>query len=339
VDSLTHILLGGAIAQLVAARRVGMGRAFWLGALAATIPDFDSFAHTGDVMRDFAMHRHFMHSLVMVPVIATVAMLPFLVQKKARAMWRPLYLAALIACVSHTLLDLLTSYGNMILWPFTERRYALDIIAVVDPAVTLPLLVGTLLAWRLKRIRWSAIALAVALAYFGLATWQHARAGAAQRELLATRQITNPIKPRVLPQIGGTLNYRSIYIANDQIHADAIRVPYFGKPLFKLGGSLPVLKFSHLQSPLPPDADQHFSTFHELADGFIARSPTNPLLLADERYAFLPEGRESVWGIQLEQTDHTVFRLTPRSGYMGKLARDLFKPQGYSPLEAAAIVR
>lgn len=70
MDPVTHIFLGAAVAQVAVARRTGYARAFFIGALAAALPDFDVFLHTGDVMRDHALHRHFMHSLVIVPALA-----------------------------------------------------------------------------------------------------------------------------------------------------------------------------------------------------------------------------------------------------------------------------
>ena len=66
------------------------------------------------------------------------------------------------------------------------------------------------------------------------------------------------------------------------------------------------------------------------ADGFLARSPKDPVLISDERYTYVAEGLESVWGIQLEQTPQPLFRIEPRWNYFGKLIRDLFHPSGYT---------
>jgi inner membrane protein len=329
MDSVTHIFLGSALAMAAAGRRLGYRRAFVIGALAATFPDFDCFLHTGDEMRDLALHRHFMHSLIIVPLLAALSVLPFMLHKRSRPLWKPLYLAALIACVSHTLLDTLTSYGTMIFWPFTPHRYALDIIPVVDPLYTLPLIAGVIFAWKRKSPRIALAALLISSAYLGFATWQHARAAAAQQRLLAARGTTAE-NPRVLPQVGAVVAYRSIYIADGKIQADALRVPYIGRATFKAGGAMPVITPGGLDAPLSANASVAFQNFHDLADGFLARSPKDPLLIADERYTYVPEGMESVWGIQVEQIDTPRFRITPRWNYFGKLAGDLFCPQGYA---------
>src|ERR1035437_8488117 len=104
MDSVTHVFLGGAVAQSIAGRRLGPA-AFFVGALAATLPDFDVFIHTGDVVRDHVLHRHFTHALVMTPVLAALAVLPFLCSRSLRDKWRAMYLAAFLACATHGALD------------------------------------------------------------------------------------------------------------------------------------------------------------------------------------------------------------------------------------------
>jgi inner membrane protein len=337
MDSVTHIFLGGAIGQLVAGGRAGYGRTFLLGALAATVPDFDVFIHTGNVMRDHALHRHFMHSFVLVPVLAALAAVPFVLQKQARPWAARLYLAAVLACLSHTLLDSLTSFGTMFLWPFTDRRYSFDLIAVVDPAFTVPLIVGTMLALRRRRPGPAALAAAVAIAYLGLAWVQHGRAAAVQRQLLAARQVAAPRNPRVLPQIGAVLGYRSIYIDNGRIYADAIRVPFFGAPGVKAGGSVEVVDATDLR-PFPPPADmlRDFDRFVWFSDGFVARMPGKPLVISDLRYTLTPEGTASIWGLQVEETPAPVWRTPVSMGSGRRLVGDLFRPQGYVPVADVA---
>ena len=336
MDSITHIFLGAAVGQIVVARRVGFGRAFLIGALAATLPDADALIYTGEAVRDHALHRHFMHSLVVVAGLAFVALMPFMFfSRKVRPHWKVLYWAALLACVTHTLLDSLTSYGTMIFWPFSFRRYALDIISVTDPVYTIPLIIGVCLAWRRRAVWPALVALLFSCLYLGFATLQHARAQAAQRELLAARGIEMPTNPRVLPQAGAVISYRSIYIDSGMIHADAIRVPLFSGPVFKTGGTIPLMTPEDLQMPTAPDALHDFDIFSDLSDGFIARSRTDPLLISDQRYTYLPETFDAVWGIQLEETDRPLFRITARWKYLGQLFRDLFRPRGYGALPAA----
>jgi inner membrane protein len=47
--------------------------------------------------------------------------------------------------VTHPLLDLFTSYGTQLLSPFSNRRFAIDAIPIVDPIYSVPLLLALLL--------------------------------------------------------------------------------------------------------------------------------------------------------------------------------------------------
>nr|MBS0038375.1 metal-dependent hydrolase [Saprospiraceae bacterium] len=48
--------------------------------------------------------------------------------------------------VTHITLDVFTTYGTQVLWPFSDHPFALDNISVVDPVYTVPLLLSSLVA-------------------------------------------------------------------------------------------------------------------------------------------------------------------------------------------------
>jgi inner membrane protein len=323
MDSVTHIFLGGAAAQAIAGRKLGKA-AFFLGALAATIPDFDVFVYTGDSLRDHLFHRTFMHSLAIVPVLATLAMIPFLLWKKLRPQWRLMLAVALLACVTHTLLDTLTSYGTMIFWPFTQRRFALDIVAVIDPFYTVPLIVGAAMVLRRPaKLRPAWIALAVSIVYLGFATWQHHRAAAVQAELIAKRGQTSVENPRVLPQIGTVVNYRSIYFSGGWIFADGIRVLPLAEARVKAGSSLERAALD----------DGEVRKFADFADGFVASVPDAPGAIGDMRYTISPDGFDPVWGVE-ESAPSWEWRMFPRRRLAERIWRELVRPRGYLPVAA-----
>ncbi len=80
----------------------------------------------------------------------------------------------------------------------------------------------------------------------------------------------------------------------------------------KPGRAIPLMTPGDMQMPMPPEAMHDFDVFSDLSDGFVARSHTDPLLISDQRYTYLPETFDAVWGIQLEETDRPLFRITPR---------------------------
>jgi inner membrane protein len=219
------------------------------------------------------------------------------------------------------------------LWPLTEHRYALDWVAVVDPLVTLPLIAGTLIAWRKRAIRPAAIGLAAASIYLGLAAIQHERASAAQRELLAARGITDATNARVLPQLGAILCYRSLYLHDGRIYADAIRPNFFGGATVKPGASIQAVDVTDLRPfPASPETTHNFDDFAWFADGYVARMPDHPEILGDVRYTRTPESMQAIWGVQLEGANAPQWIMRVRIESIRTLMLDTFRPRGYVPI-------
>lgn len=193
MDNLTHGLLGlaiGALRRPDGARRPqtpGLGprlqapglrwtsptdRAVLLGcAIAAELPDLDDLLPAADpVLHALATHRGISHALVRSPVWAAVAtLLARLVFRRARPL--PVLFFSWAAVVfAHLAADLWTGWGTRIFLPFSDRRFSLDYVAVIDPFFTLPLLAGAIAAG-LRRWSWRRFLLAglvVSTAYLGV---------------------------------------------------------------------------------------------------------------------------------------------------------------------------
>jgi inner membrane protein len=83
----------------------------------------------------------------------------------------PVFLFSLLSVqLAHLLADLWTGWGTRVLLPFSDRRWTLDWTMVVDPWVTLPLLMGALWAWRRPAVWRRALlaGLALSAVYLGL---------------------------------------------------------------------------------------------------------------------------------------------------------------------------
>ena len=80
------------------------------------------------------------------------------------------WLALWLVLFTHPLLDNMTVYGTQLLMPFTDHPFAVSSVFIIDPAYTLPLIVGLIAALRLNNrrgLRWNAIALVFSTAYLG----------------------------------------------------------------------------------------------------------------------------------------------------------------------------
>ncbi len=150
MDSLTQIILGAAVGEAVAGKKMGNKAALW-GAIAGTIPDLDVIIrHFSHPIQGALMHRGFSHSIVFA-LIAT-PILAWLVGKLYKnrydiGLWRKLFF---LSIVTHPMLDIFTSYGTQFFWPF-ELRWTFNSVFVVDPLYTIPFGLLLLVALFLNR--------------------------------------------------------------------------------------------------------------------------------------------------------------------------------------------
>lgn len=204
MDSITQMVLGAAVGELVLGRKIGNKAMFW-GAVGGTIPDLDVLANPFlTEAESVKFHRGPSHSLFFSFVAS--ALFAFLLRKYFgsdlfhhkwwRAVWRvvftglPLSILGLIVYIgwgglspilllvisivliwlarlawrrsplnqenieepefrewywffflvfaTHIALDVLTTYGTQVLWPFWDYPFAWDTISIVDPLYTVP---------------------------------------------------------------------------------------------------------------------------------------------------------------------------------------------------------
>lgn len=149
MDSVTQIVLGAAVGEVVLGKKVG-NKAMLYGAIGGTIPDLDVMAsHFTDTVTALSVHRGFTHSIVFSVLFAPV--FGWLVSRyeKLRDVraWSWLFFWAFF---THPLLDSHTTWGTQLFWPF-DWRLAFKTIFVIDPLYTLPFLVCLILAMIQKR--------------------------------------------------------------------------------------------------------------------------------------------------------------------------------------------
>ena len=80
------------------------------------------------------------------------------------------WLALWLVLITHPLLDAMTVYGTQLLMPFSNHPFGVNSIFIIDPAYTVPLIVGVVAALRLNNargLRWNALALVLSTLYLG----------------------------------------------------------------------------------------------------------------------------------------------------------------------------
>lgn len=189
MDPVSQAALGAVVAHASAHRTLGV-RALAMGAVAGAIPDLDVlWSLSGDAFDQMRMHRGITHSLFFAPVVGPL--LGYLAWRLERRggtdRLRAWVLALTLALLSHPLLDLTTPYGTQLLQPFSDARFAIWAMSIIDPVYTVVLLAGVVIAWR--RPHWraaSATALGLSTAYLGYAWYlNEAAADAARSQLRA----------------------------------------------------------------------------------------------------------------------------------------------------------
>lgn len=183
MDSLTQLTFGACAGYAVAGSRFGR-RALAFGALAGTIPDLDTFVLSGaGVWSEWRNHRGVTHSLFFAPVVAPVlGWIAWSYHNRARPFepagagdalgpWIALFFVGL---VTHPLLDVFTIYGTQLLAPFSDVRFALPGLGIIDPIYTLPLAAAAVLALlqparlRSRLLIWLALSGSVVYQFYGV---------------------------------------------------------------------------------------------------------------------------------------------------------------------------
>ena len=180
MDNVTHTLFGVALARAGLARRYGRGTTLVL-ALASNVPDVDGL-YALVAGGDMWLHRRIAtHGLPMLPVVSLVAAL-LLRPLAPRLRLAPLFLLCLLGTLGHTALDLLNSFGVVLLWPFRATRFELGWTFVIDLMCT-ALLAWPLVPMRAAPERRARLALAFLAGYLGFCALARQRA----QDLVAAR--------------------------------------------------------------------------------------------------------------------------------------------------------
>ena len=300
VDPFTHVLLGANLGYATFRRPLGRMAAL-AGGLAAFAPDADVFIRSAtDPLLAIEHHRGFTHALAFAPFGAAVVAGLWLIRPawRIRSRWLPLWICCVVGYVSHELLDASTSYGTQLLWPFSKLRAGWDVISIIDPLFTLVLLIGLISAVVRRRVRPAIVSLGLCAAYIGFGVVQHERAARAQHQLAASRGHAIE-RFEVMPTLANNIVWRTLYTYRKRIYSDRIRVGWWSKPVVREGWSLPRLDEGMLSAEeRTRDTRRSFERFSWFSSQWVARSPTDPSVIADMRYTLSTEAFDPIWGIR-----------------------------------------
>jgi inner membrane protein len=351
MDPLTHGFLGATIGQAAFRRRLGW-RGVAAGATAAMLPDLDIVMNATGPMGEWLYHRSITHALWFPPVLAALLGQAAARGRAARAgggmpterpgdgrrrTWTLLFLLTLL---SHPLLDWCTSYGTQLLAPFSNRRFALDAVAIIDPAYSLALLAALVVgAWRgvgsdgARSAAAAVLALTTAYLLYGLglngAAEAQARAelaaeGAPAAEVRAYPTLLQPYLRRIVARDG-----------------DDVRVGWLS---LWSPRAIEWRRFTAARGPLVTAAREtdegrllEWFAMGQTAAALHGANTGTVVEIDDLRYGFPSRPREGLWGIRarfdaaghLEGRPERIDRPLPAPvrALVGQIFRETFRPR------------
>jgi len=164
MDPVTHLLTGACIGRAGLNRRTAY--ATLAAVLAADAPDIDVLWGIAGPVAGFEHHRGITHTLIAAPVMALAvtgavwllrrgwSALPWVKSRQRMDQqpvnWLWIYLTALIADLSHLLLDWTNNYGLRPFFPFNKHWYSGDFVFIAEPVIWGLLTAAMVFPWLLS---------------------------------------------------------------------------------------------------------------------------------------------------------------------------------------------
>jgi inner membrane protein len=192
MDLITQAILGAAVGQAAGIKKLGR-KSIVAGAIGGIIPDLDVFFNFFFVNGEMLYHRGFTHSLWFGPLLGLV--LGYFLQRRYQGSLLSWVMVMIGSLLTHPLLDLFTVYGTQLFAPFSNRRFSIPAVPIIDPFYSLPLLIAPLysLFYPLKRAHGQLLAmilLTTTTAYISWGYRQNCLAETYAREMLLNNGVT-----------------------------------------------------------------------------------------------------------------------------------------------------
>ena len=313
MDPISQGVVGAVFAQTHGCKS-DLAKATAIGACAAMVPDLDVLIRSStDPLLALEYHRQFTHSLIMAPLggcLCSLLIYPLLA-KRWQLSYRQILFWCIVGFASHGLLDACTTYGTQLLWPLTDYRFSWNIISIVDPLFTVPLLALVGFAAFKKKKRYVVWALLWGTVYLSLGYLQHERTKTIGYEL-AQKRDHRISRLEVKPSFANIFVWKMIYETDTDFYVAAIKPGLFDAVIWP-GEKLRRLDVKRDLPWLDSGSQQalDIERFRTFSDGYLAIDSSNDQRVVDVRYSMLPDKIEPLWGIELSTSaaidQHVMF--------------------------------
>ena len=350
MDPVTHFLTGACMGRSGFNRKTALATVTMV--LAAEAADIDVVWGFKSSVAGLQHHRGITHSFVGAPFIAALVLgfVYLLHRYRSRkhpavksgppVRWGFLYFCALLAALSHLLLDYTTAYGIRLFEPFNYRWYSWDIVSIIEPLMLLALVAGLAVPGLLglvsqeigarskgPRGRGGAIfALICVIVIWGVRDYQHRRAvtamnsfvyhGAEPQRLAAYPYMINPFRWHGVVETQDFFETAPVNSMLPEVDSDA-GILYYKPPVTDV---LQAAKSSYLgrvyldwaafpyvrEANLGDQSADHLVEFQDLRYTFpsSSRSPLRAFVLLSPKLSVVEEGMNSSRSPRVEALEH-----------------------------------
>ena len=294
-----------------------------VGCCAGLAPDLDIFIRSAsDPLLKLEYHRQFTHSLVFIPIGALIVTFFSRILFKKYLSWGETYFFSLLGFATHGLLDACTSYGTQLLWPFSDERISWNYISVVDPFLTIPVILAIIFAIIMKNKLLTLFGILYILIYLTFGAIQENRAEFVGK-FIANLRGHNGKNLTVKPSLGNLFLWKTIYEDSGFYYVDAVRL--FANSEHCQGTKIKKLDLLNDFSELDKKSQQYkdIKRFDWFSQGYLGKG-LDKNIITDVRYSAVPNEVDGLWGIRINSnkphSDHIDW-VVNRSNYVEKWKR------------------
>jgi len=185
-------------------------------------------------------------------------------------------------------------------WPFSTQRISWNIVSIIDPIFTLPIIIGIILAVYKKNKLFARVAFIYATIFLSLGFIQKQRAEDALYTIVDQR---GHQAERILikPSFANRHVWKLIYEYKGYYYVDAVKLLWDTKLIS--GASIQKLNIKRDLAWLPKNSQQakDIERFRWFSDDYLAINPDDKNIIIDVRYSFIPNQIKIMWGIELSE--------------------------------------
>lgn len=178
-----------------------------LGFCAAAFPDVDVAFSVISPLAYLQYHRGITHSFLLLPLWAWAVAWAWSRLRRNPEGFKAYFLVSVLAIAIHILGDLITSFGTLVLSPFSDRRFDWGTTFIIDLWFSGIILAGLLGSWLMRRSRVPAVVGLLVLAGYVSFQWAQQREAVEVGESYAREQGLDDYKVVALPRPVSPFNW------------------------------------------------------------------------------------------------------------------------------------